>query len=341
MKKLLILLIICLLFVLNIKGAILKLADDHAKWQTQSAEGNSLEMKKADVGFIVEYSMPIEGQWVQILQGSTESFDNIKEIIIEYKGTGANNTIEIKLEDVDGSVFGKRMNQASAQKKWKQVKLTSSQLEYWWGGDKKMGQLRNIFIALSGSGDGTVEIKQFNIITKAGSVKKKNKKMSAKDLKKLKKYSTKKNWDDPSQWETSNDGESTIDIKSASAVVKKGLEVKYTLRTSEAGWVIMKKDLSGVSKNKKNKPVSFLIKAESISFLEIKFIDMDDSVFGKKISLAGQYEQWTPVTIAINDTEYWWGGDKEFTELKAFEFAISGSGEGTIWLDEIGFRKKK
>ncbi|HBW46663.1 TPA: hypothetical protein DEF17_01865, partial [bacterium] len=82
--------------------------------------------------------------------------------------------------------------------------------------------------------------------------------------------------------------------------------------------------------------ISFIIKAEGFSDLEIKFLDSDQSTFGRKVSLKS-YKDWTQVTIYLNNTDYWWGGDDKFDKPLDFYFAVSGKGNGKIMIDEIGY----
>ena len=145
----------------------------------------------------------------------------------------------------------------------------------------------------------------------------------------------KTSWDDPAQWEKDGDGKSIIELTPSPAKADNSLQIKYELKGDPHGFVIMRKKLS--ERPSRDIPVAFLIKAESPSVLEIKFIDAGGSVFFKKIPLSGQYKDWTQVVVYLNNLEYGWGGDGEFKGLSQFELAISGKGSGTVWLDDIGF----
>ena len=70
--------------------------------------------------------------------------------------------------------------------------------------------------------------------------------------------------------------------------------------------------------------------------LEIKFVDRDGSIFGTKVPLLDAFTNWTPVNVYRNNTEYWWGGDDQFSGLTEFQFAVSGKGEGVLRLSGIG-----
>lgn len=143
------------------------------------------------------------------------------------------------------------------------------------------------------------------------------------------------NWDGVAQWEIGGDGKSIIKINSVPTKIENGLELKYILRGDPHSWVTIKKIIKDAPSE--NIPITFFIKADSPSDLEIKFIDSDGSVFLKKISMAGRYKDWTQIVVYKSSLGYGWGGDSEFSGLTEFELAISGRGRGTVWLDEIAF----
>ena len=143
------------------------------------------------------------------------------------------------------------------------------------------------------------------------------------------------NWDDPAQWEIDGDGKSTVELSSVAAKSGNGLQAKYALRADQYGYVILRKSFP--RKPSQDMPLTFLIKAEAPSDLEIKFIDADGSTFFKKVPLSGHYKDWTQMVVYANNLEYGWGGDDKFDGLSKLEFAISGKGSGTVWLDEVGF----
>ena len=142
------------------------------------------------------------------------------------------------------------------------------------------------------------------------------------------------NWDEPAKWEIGGDGKSVVELTQASAQVGNGLQIKYELKGDPHGYVIIKKRFTEIPSE--DIPITFLIKAEAPSNFEIKFVDADGSTFFKTVSLRG-YRDWTQVIVYKNNLEYGWGGDEKFNGLSQLEFAISGQGRGTVFLDEIGF----
>lgn len=146
------------------------------------------------------------------------------------------------------------------------------------------------------------------------------------------KFSSGKNWDRLSRWETETDGKSTINVESVSTDNQQGLKLKYNL-SGNSGWVLISTDIPAF--NIEKVPLIFRIKFIGRGNLEIKFIDSDGSVFGRKINLKNMYAEWTDIVIYGENVEYWWGGDEEFNKLAKISFALSGGGSGTVWLDEI------
>lgn len=151
--------------------------------------------------------------------------------------------------------------------------------------------------------------------------------------------SNEKNWDDVALWEKSTDGKSSIELHDIFCKKGHGIELNYSLKDTNWGWVQIKKS---VTENwDESVPVTFFLKADSPSLFEVKFIDKDGSVFIKTVELKDKYQNWTPIVLYMNNMKYGWGGDQKFDGLQDFCFAVSGkTGSGTVWLDEITFAKK-
>ncbi len=143
------------------------------------------------------------------------------------------------------------------------------------------------------------------------------------------------NWDKIGLWQINDDGKSKIELNLVRGKYNNALEIKYSLNRKENNWVSIEKSIN--EKFDKNISFTFYIKANISSIFEIKFIDKDGSVFGKKSKILSQYKDWTRVVVFLDDLEYLWGGDNKFDELMLIGFAVSGTGKGKILLDEIGF----
>ncbi|MCX5678814.1 MAG: hypothetical protein NTY76_06880 [Candidatus Omnitrophica bacterium] len=139
-------------------------------------------------------------------------------------------------------------------------------------------------------------------------------------------------WDDTAKWSTNADSGCSVKLTSFRGENSNILKADYTLN-NRGGWVVLSKVVIG--RIDKDTPVTFLIKAVSPDDLEMKFIDADGSIFGKKVPL-GKYGEWTEIVLYPGNTDYWWGGDDKLDQIVTFELAISGKGSGSIQLDEIG-----
>jgi len=152
------------------------------------------------------------------------------------------------------------------------------------------------------------------------------------------------NWDDTSHWAISlfNDINCTIELKPFLGINNDGLEIEYNLIKYKLkpgfGWVNINKNFGNNFTAKT--PITFLIKSASTDNLELKFMDSDGSVFGKKIALENKYSDWTRIVIYLNNTDYWWGGNNVPDDISGFAFAISGRDSGKVWIDEIGIGKE-
>ncbi len=148
------------------------------------------------------------------------------------------------------------------------------------------------------------------------------------------------NWDDVSQWELHKHENSAIELLPYAGIHGNGLQVNYNISPgrSEAGWVIIRHN--SIMGYNKNHPIVLLIKASANDDIELKFIDEDGSVFGKRYSIRKRYSIWTNIVIYQRETTYWWGGDTKFDNFNSFEIAFSGDSTGTVWIDEIGLGKE-
>ena len=101
------------------------------------------------------------------------------------------------------------------------------------------------------------------------------------------------------------------------------------------GWVNVEKELP-LNYNP-IAPIALQIKSlDSDSDIEIKYIDRDGSVYGKKVPLSNYQNQWKRIVFSIENFDYWWGGDAKFDGFGKFALAISGRDSGIIYIKDIG-----
>ncbi|MBN1384204.1 MAG: discoidin domain-containing protein [Elusimicrobia bacterium] len=124
------------------------------------------------------------------------------------------------------------------------------------------------------------------------------------------------------------------DIPCGMFVNEKGeMEIEFSF--TKGGWVIVS-NASDFPKAK-NSQVSFELKSEGIpNTLEIKWVDEDGSVFGKKIENVN-IKEFRSFTLKPSDFTHWWGGDGKLDKVTEFHIAISKlkGGKGKIYIKNL------
>lgn len=118
---------------------------------------------------------------------------------------------------------------------------------------------------------------------------------------------------------------------------KKGQALSMDFNLSGAAtWVALSRKWSLGSTEGKGIQFQMKSKVEAgTPMLEVKFVDADGSVFGKKIPVTTQ-ENWETVTILPTDFTYWWGGNNTLEKVEKLDIAISGdNSKGMVALDEM------
>ena len=78
------------------------------------------------------------GKWFGARKTIDGDISGFKSVRFTFKGSGEPNTIEMKLEDKDGSNFGRFLPIKSNIAGWTTLEIPFSALEYWSGGDNKL-----------------------------------------------------------------------------------------------------------------------------------------------------------------------------------------------------------
>ena len=142
-------------------------------------------------------------------------------------------------------------------------------------------------------------------------------------------------WDNPAAWSVTADGHSRGQLDAVEDSMGPCLKADYTLK-ADGGWIQMAYRLAEPVTN--DLPITFLIKApDATGALEIKFVDNQGTTYGAKLALKGQFKDWTRITTYLKDLSHWWGGSGTFDKLAEFHFAFSGTGQGVVLLDDVGF----
>jgi len=105
-------------------------------YKDEGVEATATAEGKGGQAVRLTYDM-ISGGWLGIRKEIGKISED-SEIALNIKGEGSKNTVEIKLEDSDGSNFGMVLPYKSNVEEWSRVNLKLSDLEYWWGGDETL-----------------------------------------------------------------------------------------------------------------------------------------------------------------------------------------------------------
>jgi len=146
-----------------------------------------------------------------------------------------------------------------------------------------------------------------------------------------------RDWTRPDLWTTHQGERSSATLRPESDGGRETLRIDYVMPEESHGYVEfihalrepIDPDLT---------PVVFQLKARGTGALEVKFIDRDGSVFGRKLPLGGEFKTWTRVVMDMSCVEYWWGGeDATFGGLAKLMLVPSGQGgKGSLWVSAIG-----
>lgn len=128
------------------KGLILDATNTTEGWNVYNAEDATVELESVPgeegEALGVAYDIGSEG-WIGIYKDNVD-LSNCKSVKLVYRGKGSSNTIEFKLEDVDGSNFGIILKTKSNVSDWTTVEVPMDDLTYWWGGDESLDNLSNV-----------------------------------------------------------------------------------------------------------------------------------------------------------------------------------------------------
>lgn len=145
---------------------------------------------------------------------------------------------------------------------------------------------------------------------------------------------------DSEKWEQQCSSGSSVSISGFPGIHSDGLKCEYSIPSADGYFsvIVTPEEIFSF-----DNPVVFYIKVDSLvenNTIELKFIDQDGSVYGRKARLCDFSGAWKQVVVYLKDTEYWWGGDATFDKFADFSIAVSGRGTGTLLLDEIEFGKQ-
>ncbi|MFH1369447.1 MAG: CIA30 family protein [Elusimicrobiota bacterium] len=123
------------------KADIISELDDPKEWSVYTENTCKLQLQAVPgkFGKALEASYDFgQGGWVAMNMKKSMDFTVVTAFKLYYKGEGATNSIEVKINDADGSSFGYLLKTKSNESAWTLVEVPVSELQYWWGGDKEL-----------------------------------------------------------------------------------------------------------------------------------------------------------------------------------------------------------
>lgn len=124
-------------------------------WNLYVSDNSKGELKEVNgfknKGIALYYDINANGGWVSIEKPLKIGIKEESRFSFYVKRKGREPmTIEFKLIDKDGSVFGKKYYNLSSIDSWKKFSIEFSDLSYLWGGDSQFNEVNSISFAISG-----------------------------------------------------------------------------------------------------------------------------------------------------------------------------------------------
>jgi hypothetical protein len=316
-------------------------------WETYLDNGSNASLGTAAGadGRAMEISYDIgSGGWIGVRRTSMSDLSKYSGMAFTYKGTGKKNTFEVKLEDGDGSIFGKAVETGTSRGTWTQAVVPFSSMTYWWDGDKSLDLSKvKLHFAVSkrdrdDGGAGRLVIGSVRAYGGAGSRILPAVESGAGDIPSGVLDGV------PGGWDVYKDRGVEVSLKQAKGEAGPALEMDYDLESGT--WFGVRKEVTGEFENCRG--VSFSFRGEgNPNTLEIKIEDGDGSVFGKLITVKSNASGWMPLRIPLSAMEHWSGGNNSLDlngKLK-LHFAVSlkdkddKGGRGKLFVGRIAFYK--
>lgn len=313
-----------------------QLLDNFIKVDWTPAKDNSSEVKLSQVagpgGSALRISYDLKnGKWIAVSKGFAIDDFKGKAISFQVKSKGANNNLEVKLVDEDGSNYGVKRPILTESGDWTTINLSEAEFSYWWGGDPILGPIKDIYFAISAGDGGAGELLlsdlRMGVASKEGNIGKGGMIF---------------NGQSKEGWMVAKGEGSNISLEIGAGEKGKAMGLKYSIPAGQ--WVSIRRainaDLSGG-----NPRLVFRLKGEGDpTDVEIKLVDRDDSTFGKVFSGLAGGGKWVDVTIPLSDFTYMWGGadnQLDVSLVRYLDIAISGGqgGAGKLSVSDIHVAK--
>lgn len=314
-----------------------------ADWAPSSHEGTEIAAEAAPgvqgSALKVKYDLKTTGQWVQISKGFDIAGIRGKAFDFQLKGTGASNNLEIKLVDADGSVFGHKLMGVTSQGSWKRFRIKDQDFAYWWGGDKVLNGVREIFFAISADAGGAGEVTLDELLLVQLQPAAPQSAASGSGGGASTAAGVIDDGADPAVWTTGKGDGSDCTVTSDGSEGKTSVAFKYTIPPNQ--WASMRKNARMTLAATDVLLLSVKMTGDP-NKLEFKVIDQDDSTFAKIFEGISTTSGWLNIRVPVSELQYMWGGDNrlDMENIEFFELAVSGpGGKGTVLLDSIKVAK--
>ncbi|MCS7151198.1 MAG: hypothetical protein NZ928_02280 [Endomicrobia bacterium] len=101
----------------------------------------------------IVFELGNKGRWAQIEKSFYKDISEYNSIKFFLRGGGEPANLQFKIEDMDGTVYGKTFSDITSLSNWKEIKLLYSDLEYFWGGSDKnldTANIKKVYFAVTG-----------------------------------------------------------------------------------------------------------------------------------------------------------------------------------------------
>lgn len=313
-------------------------------WETYLDNGSNASLASAAGadGKALEVSYDIgSGGWIGVRRTEAADLSTYGGLAFNFKSEGKRNSFEVKLEDGDGSVFGKAVEGGTGRGKWTRAEIPFSAFAYWWGGDSSLDLSKaKLHFAVSkkeGNEGGTGKILIGNIVSYGGAGAAQNAARPAAEgvtgglLDGI-----------PAGWDAYKDQGVELSLRDSKGEAGPALEMDYDMKSG--AWFGVRKEVAGDIGGCAG--LSFGFRGEgSPNTIEIKLEDGDGSVFGKLIPVKSNSPRWIQLRIPFSVLEYWSGGDAklDLSGKTKLHFAVSvkdkddKGGAGKLFVERISF----
>src|SRR3989338_4890620 len=130
----------------KVQSGVLDGCDSLEGWKIEGDQGTTSKMilmpgkEREAIGSEYKFG---SGKWIQFTKSYPVEITAKSVFSFSLKWTGEQNNFEFKLVDKENTTFGKKFPLARKDE-WQEIRIPFSELSYWWGGDDKELNMKNI-----------------------------------------------------------------------------------------------------------------------------------------------------------------------------------------------------